>query len=210
MLRAVALVLVLAATPAPAQQSLPANGLFLIAKPTLTDPNFAKTVVLVTQAEDASTVGVIINRPSALKLSQFLSQEFPTQNYRDPIYTGGPVMRQAIVAVYRSEAVPAAAAFHVLKNVYLTMHADNIKLLLAAPEARYRLYAGFSGWAPRQLESEFMRDGWYVLPADEAMVFRKDAEGLWEELVERAARRGPRTRDSGVTILTKWSAPCDC
>ena len=199
-----------AAAPAPAQQALPANGLFLIAKPTLVDSNFARTVVLVTQTEDASTVGVIINRPSPLKLSQFLSREFPTQNYRDPIYLGGPVMRQAIVAVYRSETVPAAAAFHVLKNIYLTMHPDNIKLLLAAPEAQYRLYAGFSGWVPRQLESEFMRDGWYVLPADEAMVFRKSADGLWEELVERAARRGPRTHNSGVTIFAKWSAPCDC
>jgi putative transcriptional regulator len=211
MLRAAALLFALAAAaPALAQQSLPANGLFLIAKPTLLDPNFAKTVVLVTQTEDSSTVGVIINRPSELKLSQFFSQEFPTQNYRDPIYIGGPVMRQVIIAVYRSETVPAAAAFHVLKNIYLTMHPDNITLLLAAPEAQYRLYAGFSGWAPRQLESEFMRDGWYVLPADEAMVFRESAEGLWEELLERAIRTGPRAHNSGVTIFAKWSAPCDC
>lgn len=179
---------------AAAQQNLPANGLFLVAKPSLLDPNFAKTVVLVTQAEDASTVGVIVNRPSTLKLSQFLSPEFQTQNYRDPIFVGGPVMRQAIVAVYHSDAVPEAPAFHVLKGVYLTMHSDNIQKLLADPKARYRLYAGFSGWAPRQLESEFMRDGWYVLPADEATVFRGDAEGLWDELVERAMRRGPRTR----------------
>lgn len=212
MLRAASvLLLALAAgVPAHAQQNLPPNGLFLIAKPALLDPNFARTVVLVTQTVDASTVGVIINRPTSLALSEFLSQEFPTQNYRDPIYFGGPVMRQAIVAVYRSETVPAATAFHVLKNVYLTMHAENLKLLLATPGRQYRLYAGFSGWAPRQLESEFMRDGWYVLPADEAMVFRKSTEGLWEELVERAAQRGPRTHNSGVTIATRWSAPCDC
>lgn len=210
MLRAAALLLVLGAgAPALAQQELPANGLFLIAKPALLDPNFAKTVVLVTQTEDASTVGVIINRPSTLELSQFLSPEFPTQNYRGPIYFGGPVMRQALIAVYRSETVPAVAAFHVLKTTYLTLHPDNIKLLLSAPGAQYRLYAGFSGWAPHQLESEFMRDGWYVLPADEAMVFRKSAEGLWEELVERAERSAPRTRNSGVTILAQWSAPCD-
>ena len=211
MQRAAALLLALAiSAPALAQQHLPANGLFLIAKPSLTDPNFAKTVVLVTQTEDGSTVGVIINRPSPLKLSQFLSQEYPTQNYRDPIYIGGPVMRQAIIAVYRSDTAPAAAAFHVLKNIYLTMHPDNINLLLAAQDAQYRLYAGFSGWMPRQLESEVARDGWFLLPADESMVFRKSAEGLWEELVERAARSGPRTHNSGVTIFARWSAPCDC
>ena len=211
MLRAAALLLALAAASlAQAQQDLPANGIFLIAKPTLTDPNFAKTVVLVTQTENASTVGVIINRPSTLGLSQFLSDEFQTQNYRDPIYLGGPVMRQAIVAVYRSETAPAAAAFHVLKNIYLTMHADNLKQMLATPGAMYRLYAGFSGWAPRQLESEFTRDGWYVLPADEAMLFRKNSEGLWEELVERAVSSGPQTHYSGVRIFAKWSAQCDC
>ena len=211
MLRTAAVLLALGAgAPVLAQQDLPANGLFLVAKPTLLDPNFARTVVLVTQTEDASTVGVVINRPSPLKLPQFLSDEFETRNYRDPIYFGGPVMRQAIVALYRSASVPAAAAFHVLKNVYLTMHGENIKQLLATPGAQYRLYAGFSGWAPRQLESEFMRDGWYVLPADEAMLFRKDADGMWEELVERAARRSPRTRNSGATIPTQWSAPCDC
>jgi|CXWL01.1.fsa_nt_gi putative transcriptional regulator len=210
MLRTATLLLALAAGWAHAQQNQPANGLFLVAKPTLTDPNFARTVVLVTQTEDGGTVGVIVNRPSTLGLSQFLSGEFETRNYRDPIFLGGPVMRQAIVAVVRSEAPPAAAAFHVLKNLYLTMHADNLKLMLGNPDARYRLYAGFSGWAPRQLESEFMRDGWYILPADEATVFRKTTDGMWEELVTRAVSRGPRTHDSGVTIFAKWFATCDC
>ena len=177
---------------AAAQQALPANGLFLVAKPGLPDPNFARTVVLVTQTEDASTVGVILNRPTVLKLSQFLSAEFQTGNYREPIFLGGPVMQQALVSVFRSEAVPAQAAFHVLKDVYLTMHPDNIENLLADPKARYRIYAGFSGWVPRQLESEFMRDGWYILPADEATIFSDKTEAMWEELVERAKRLGPR------------------
>jgi putative transcriptional regulator len=212
-LRAAACLLLLAAGAggaAHAQQHLPANGLFLVAKPSLSDPNFTRTVVLVTQAEDASTVGVIINRPISREPSQILPPEFAARNYRDLVYSGGPVMRQAIFALFRSETTPAATAFHVLKNVYLTAHADNIKRLLASPSARYRLYAGFSGWAPNQLQSEFMRDGWYVLPADEAMAFRKSTEGLWEELVERAASRGPRTRDSGVTMFATWSGPCAC
>ena len=192
LLRMLALLCLLVPAAGEAQQNLSANGLFLVAKPTLLDPNFARTVVLVTQTEDASTVGVILNRPTQLRLSQFLSQEFETGNYKHPIYFGGPVMRQALVSLFVSPTSPKAAAFHVLKNVYLTMHPDNIERLLRDPTARYRLYAGFSGWAPRQLESEFMRDGWYVLPADEATLFRDTHEGLWEELVERAQRRGPR------------------
>ena len=149
-----AFVLLLVACSAHAQQDLPANAVLLVAKPGLRDPNFARTVVLVTQTEDGGTVGVILNRPTTLRLSQFLASEFETRNYREPVFSGGPVMRQALVSLFRTETVPAHPAFHVLKNVYLTMHPDNIAGLLADPAARYRIYAGFSGWAPRQLESE--------------------------------------------------------
>jgi putative transcriptional regulator len=184
----------LACAAALAQQNQRANGLFLIAKPGLVDQNFARTVVLVTQTEDGGTVGVIINRPSNLKLQQLLSREFDTSNYRDPVYIGGPVMRQALVALFRSDTTPKAAAFHVLKGIYLTMHPDNIAGLLAKPGARYRIYAGFSGWGPNQLQSEIMRDGWYFLQADEATLFRKTPDGMWEELLERAKKSDPRGR----------------
>jgi putative transcriptional regulator len=194
LLRALALCGLLAPGLAPAQQNLPANGLLLVAKETLRDPNFTRTVVLVTQTEDSSTVGVILNRPTPFKLSQFLTDEFQTDNYKEPIFLGGPVMRQALVSLFRSEKVPAAAAFHVLKDVYLTMHPDNIEALLKDPKARYRIYAGFAGWAPRQLESEVMRDDWYFLPADEATLFRETMDTLWEDLLERARRADPRGR----------------
>jgi putative transcriptional regulator len=187
-----ALILLLAPTCARAQQLLPANGVLLVAKSSLTDPNFSRTVVLVTQTEDGGTVGVIINRPTTLRISQFLSEDLPTGNYREPVFFGGPVMLNALVALFRSETPPTAPAFHVLKDVYLTMHPDNIESLLKDTAARYRIYAGFSGWVPRQLESEMMRDGWYFLPADEATIFREKLDGLWEELVELARRLGPR------------------
>jgi len=169
----------LIALGAAAQQDLPPNGLLLIAKPGLEDANFGRSVVLVTQAPDYSTVGVILNRPTSVRYQGQL------------VRYGGPVMPQVVVAVFRSEQTPKDAAFHVLKNVYLSMHPQIVDALIADDKARYRLYAGFSGWAPRQLESEFGLDGWYVLPADEATVFREDMGGLWEELVARAAK--PRT-----------------
>jgi putative transcriptional regulator len=169
----------LVALGAAAQQALPPNGVLLIAKPGLDDPNFGRSVVLVTQAPDFSTVGVILNRPTSVRYQG------------RPVWMGGPVMRQVVVAVFRSEATPNPAAFHVLRNIYLTMHPEIVDGLIADDKARYRLYGGFSGWAPRQLENEFQRDGWYVMPADESIIFREDTSKLWEELVERAAV--PRT-----------------
>jgi putative transcriptional regulator len=167
------------------------NGALLVAQPGLLDPNFRQTVVLVTQRPDGSTVGVILNRPTQLELAP-LVPGMPAANYKDALYFGGPVMRRSVVAVFESAAPPASSAFHVLRNVYLSMHETNIARLLESGAARYRVYVGFSGWAPGQLESEFAREGWYVLPADPQVVFRRDTQGLWEELVARALGRQAR------------------
>ena len=184
------LVVAIAAAPAAfAQQPEKPNGIFLVAKPGMQDPNFSESVVLVTQAADASTVGVIINRPTSLQLRQLLPELAAAANYRDRVYFGGPVARQAIVALFRADTPPAAPAFHVLKNLYLTLHPDNITALLATDSRQYRLYTGFSGWAPRQLEGEFALEGWHVVPADAETVFRDDPQNLWQELVRRAEKR---------------------
>lgn len=169
-----------------------ANGVLLVAKPELIDPNFSRTVVLVTQTEGYSTVGVILNRPGSTPLSGFLGDDKNTGRYAEPVFSGGPVMRRTLVAVFHSDHAPAAPAFHVLHTLYMSMHPDSIRELLSSGERRFRLYAGFSGWAPRQLESEFEREGWFILPADEDTVFRSDTSGLWEELIERA--RAMKTR----------------
>jgi putative transcriptional regulator len=163
---------------AQAQQDAP-NAVLLVAKPGLPDPNFRETVVLVTQAADGSTVGVIVNRPTSRK----------HETSGDAVYFGGPVMREVLVALYRSERPPEASAFPVLKNVYLTMHPQNIEQLLAARGQAYRLYAGFAGWSPGQLESELERGSWYVVPANVELIFRDDTGNLWRELLDKARGR---------------------
>ena len=142
------------------------------------DPNFRETVVLVTQATDASTVGVILNRPTARKHDAT----------GEIVYFGGPVMREVLVALYRSESVPPAA-FHVLKGIYLTMHPKNIDELLGQRARQYRLYAGFSGWAPGQLQSELKRDDWYMLAPSAELLFRTETGEMWQELVSKARAR---------------------
>lgn len=178
-MRWLALAVALACAGAVAQQDEPANGVLLVARPGLEDPNFGRSVVLVTQTGEGHTVGVIVNKPT------------PARHAGQPLWFGGPVMFRSIVALFVAEAPPEAAAFHVLKRVYLSMHPENVEPLLERSGARVRLYSGFAAWAPGQLQAELGREAWYVLPADEALVFRDDMEGLWEELVAKAA--GPKT-----------------
>jgi putative transcriptional regulator len=172
-----ALVLAVAAAEAPAQP----NGLLLVAKPALRDPNFVQTVVLVTRTPDGGAVGVILNRPGERRL----------RNWPQPLYTGGPVMQQVVIALFAAQSPPREAAFSVLPQVYLSMHPKNLEALLAEPSPRMRLFSGFSGWAPRQLEAEIDGGGWYVMRATPALLFRQDTSGMWNELVELA--RGART-----------------
>jgi len=179
MIRFWALVLLLPLALWAQPQAGPPNAILLVAKPSLVDPNFRETVVLATQAGDGSTVGVILNRPLARKHDKT----------GETVYSGGPVMREVLVALYRVEQAPEASAFHVLRGIYLTMHPHNIEALLAERRQDYRLYAGFSGWAPGQLQSELDRGGWYVLPASAEILFRNDTRGMWDELVRKARGR---------------------
>jgi putative transcriptional regulator len=167
------------------------NGLLLVAKPGLPDANFARTVVLVTRSTDAGAVGVVLNRPTERRLADLAPRLEGAGDFTEPVFAGGPVMRQVVVAVFATESMPPQAAFHVLGGVYLSMHPANVEAQLATPGARVRLYAGFSGWAPEQLERELDGGSWYVMPAKEEYLFRPDTSTLWEELVQQAG--GSRT-----------------
>src|SRR5258706_12143341 len=164
-----ALALILAATTAlvgaAEQRPEAADSVLLVAKPGLQDPRFSETVVLVVRTPDLETVGVILIRPLPLKLSQIVDDESLAKNYRVSVFFGGPVLERTLVALFRSARAPEAPAFHVLEGVYLSIHPANVERLLRSPGSGYRIYARFSGGAPRPLETQIERDGWDVLPA---------------------------------------------
>jgi putative transcriptional regulator len=180
---AAALLCLLAAFSAVGQPFSPSekpNGILLVAKPSLTDANFRETVVLVTQAPDASTVGVILNRPTRER----------HERTGTAIYFGGPVMPKVKLAIFGADRMPAAAAFHVSQGIWLSMHPGNIDALPSRPGQRLRFFSGFAGWAPGQLQRELELDAWFVLPVTEDLLFRADTKGLWKELMQKA--RGSR------------------
>ena len=189
------LVLALLAGVARAQPT----GILLVAKPGMLDPNFRETVIVVTRADDGATVGVILNRPAQARLAELAPNLSGAQKYRDPVYRGGPVMQQVVVALFASREPPREAAFEVMPHVYLTLHPRNIEAQLEKPDARMRLFSGFAGWAPRQLEAEIADDAWYALRASESVLFRRDTTGLWRELVDQAS--GARSAKDTATVV---------
>lgn len=168
----------------------PANGIFLVAQPTLTEPTFRRTVILITQRPDGGSLGVIINRPTKIALSEAFPKHPHIAALAQPLHFGGPVQPQALLFLVRS-ATPPPAAIAVLRDVYLTPDADWVDSALATQKivSATRAYAGYAGWAPRQLRSEMERQGWYMLPADAASVFDSKPDELWIELAKRALLR---------------------
>ena len=169
---------------ASAQTEKNPNGVFLVAKPALVDPNFRHSVVLVTQAPNGSTVGFIINRPGRRSLAQILPDNEVLKRFTEPLYLGGPVEAAGLFAVFRAPENPQGA-LRVLGDVSFAMDPAVVEILLHAPPERLRFFNGYSGWAPGQLAAELERGGWYVLNADADTVFRKDMDTLWEELIRR-------------------------
>ena len=169
---------------ASAQTGTNPNGVFLVAKPALADPNFRHSVVLVTQATDGSTVGFIVNRPGRHSLAQILPDNEMLKRFTEPLYLGGPVQAAGLFAVFRAKENPLGA-LRVLGDVSFAMDPAVVEVVLRTPPERVRFFNGYSGWAPGQLAAELERGGWYVLNADADTVFRKDMDKLWEELVRR-------------------------
>lgn len=188
LLRSVLLALLLVPAVACAAE-VPANGIFLVAGRDLRDPNFRETVVLVTQPPQGGPFGVIVNRPLPHRLSE-LFPDYEALRARDSvIHFGGPVARDGLVFLVRTKKAPPAAT-RVLDDVYILTDIDAALDLLANPDpANMRVFAGYSGWAPGQLQNELRRGGWHVLPADAATVFDMKVEEIWPALIARANLR---------------------
>lgn len=170
------------------------NGIFLVARRGIADPNFRETVVLVTQPPRGGPVGLIVNRPLGRRLSELFPGHEALASSPDVLFEGGPVARDTLFFLVRASE-PPPRAFAVLRGVYLTGDLELLERLLQRPQpmAGLRVYAGYSGWAPGQLEREIARGDWHLLPADAETVFEKEPARIWPELEKRASTRRART-----------------
>jgi putative transcriptional regulator len=185
--------LLLAVPPAAMAAEEAANSIFLVARRGLPDPNFRETVVLVTQPRLGGPFGVIINRPLDQRLSEVFTEFESLKKRKDVLYFGGPVKPDGLVFLVRA-TTPPPRALTVLQDVYFTGDTEVIEKLLRRrnPTEGLKVFAGFSGWGPGQLQREIGRGDWHILPANTATVFEKDASRIWPELIKRAGVRKTR------------------
>jgi putative transcriptional regulator len=181
--RAALLALAIFAAAAHAQGA--SKAMFLVARPGMPDPNFRETVVLVVQSENTEATGVIINRPTDRSLAELLPSE-RFEPFTEPIFFGGPVAIQGLFALFEAQRY-SGAAVPMLPGVYFAVLPDSVDALLSKPPAKIRFFAGYSGWAPGQLQAEVERGDWLVVDADAKTVFLRDTSRLWQDMVRRAS-----------------------
>jgi putative transcriptional regulator len=159
------------------------QGSLLIAAANLLDPNFARTVVLVTEHGEEGAMGIVLNRPSPITVRDGVPPLAELADADEPIYVGGPVEPEAVVVLAELED-PEEAALLVFGNVgFLRADAD-LELVLPAV-TRARVFAGYAGWSPGQLEAELAEESWIVEPVEAEDVFSAEPDALWSAVLER-------------------------
>jgi putative transcriptional regulator len=158
------------------------QGQLLVAGPGLVDPNFWRTVVLVGEHSDEGALGVVLNRASETTVEEAVPELALLAEEMGAVHLGGPVQPSAIV-VLADFVEPDEARSLVLESIgFLPSEVDPAVL---GELRRARVFAGYAGWGPGQLEGELDEGSWIVEPALAEDVFTQDPEGLWSSVLRR-------------------------
>jgi len=188
-LRLLAGLLLLSATAWPALAQVQEDqAVFLVAHPMFRDLDYRQTVLIAAPAPNGGHVGVILNRPTRRTLGSLFPEHEPSKKVVDPVYYGGPFSRGALVALVKTDAVPGSGSVLIMKKLYMAFRANTIDQVIEATPNEARYYVGYVGWRPGELRREIDKGLWSVIDADVDVVFRKDTEGLWEELLQQSRR----------------------
>jgi putative transcriptional regulator len=177
-----ALLLALLLGPALPLRAQPAAGMFLVAARGLSDPNFEHSVVLLVQHGEGGSWGLVINRPTAVPLGKLFTAESALGREEGVLFAGGPVDAGRFLLLVRARRPPDDSQ-RVFADVYLGWTPAALQDLRGIAE--FRVYSGYSGWAPGQLEAEIARGDWHLLPAEPSLVFEPHPQRVWEQLARR-------------------------
>lgn len=162
------------------------GGRLLVAQPHLIDPNFSRTVVLLLQHGDEGALGVVLNRPSEVRMVEALPAWSSFAAAPSLVFSGGPVADDG-TAICLARARPGIDpdAFKPLGGDMGTLDVGRDPVLVGPGVDEIRLFAGYAGWGAGQLEMEIETGGWWVLDARPSDVFTSDPARLWQAALGR-------------------------
>lgn len=167
------------------------KGRLLVATPPLDDPNFDRTVVYMLEHHDEGALGVVINRPTDESLGEPLDRWDDLQAAPGAVFHGGPVEPDALIALAFAKE-PVTEANDELSPVSGQVASADLTTdpALVAPLINsVRVFRGYAGWGPGQLEGEIEAGAWLVLDAEPVDVFAHDPDQLWRTVLRRQGGR---------------------
>ncbi len=156
----------------------------------LTGSLFHRTVVLICQHDAEGAFGLVLNRAMGTTVRDVLVADLPEQVLDLPLYSGGPVQPGTMSFLHSEDYLPDA---NVLPNLELSHSLDDLREVgdSYSPTSRLRLFAGYAGWSPGQLEGEMERHSWLTHPATIELVFHPEPELIWRLILKE---KGPKFR----------------
>ena len=159
----------------------------LIATQALNTSSYRRTVILAMPTDGGQHIGIVLNRPSRRKLSDLFPEHEPSKKVAEPVFFGGPMSQRAIFALVRSDQSPGRGALRIMDGLYLAITATSVDRIIEQWPQPARFFVGDVIWRPGELREELGDSYWHVMNAHPDLMFRKDTQGLWDEL-SRLAR----------------------
>jgi putative transcriptional regulator len=166
------------------------SGQLLVATPLLTDEPFHRTVVQLLQHDEEGALGVVVNRPSHTPLSEVLPGWALLAPDPVSVFVGGPVQQSAAICLGRLSPPGALPDEQDEPSYVLVPGAPwlgtiDLDLEAADPVQEVRVFAGYAGWSPGQLEAEVEEGAWWVCDALPRDCFSADPGNLWRDVLRR-------------------------
>jgi len=164
--------------------SLPSTrGRLLVAAPPLSDPNFDRTVIFMLDHNEGGALGLVINRPSGemdIEIDAWAHLIQPRILYR-----GGPVEPQALIGLGLVPNITPDGQIVESVECIEPVDLDEDPSLMTTAPSKVRVFNGYAGWGPQQLDGELDMGAWIVLPALASDVFTDEPDGLWRAVLAR-------------------------
>ncbi|HEV3382655.1 MAG TPA: YqgE/AlgH family protein [Trebonia sp.] len=169
----------------------PKAGRLLVATPLLGDQNFRRSVVLIVEHEiSEGTLGVVLNRPTEVPVGRVLEQWTELATEPSVMFRGGPVQPDSALALALVPGTDEPIGWRALDGTPALarlglLDLDTPPRLLAPAINQLRVYAGYAGWSPGQLQAEIHEGAWLVVPGEPGDVFVAEPEELWRDVLRR-------------------------
>lgn len=160
----------------------PNQGSLLISEPFLVDSYFKRSVVLLSEHDDKGTLGFILNKPTDVSLNEAVD-DFP--EFKVPLYFGGPVETDTLFYIH-TLGDRLRGAKKIVNGIWWGGDYDHLKFLIESSQVRHdqiRFYAGYSGWEPKQLDTELKEKSWLVFDSSPQLAFASEPESLWRQVL---------------------------